>query len=140
VTRSGVEHAALARRLLAHQVAASSRDGRAAAIHVLDALFAQLAPLIGATGVLALFARSVVLAKAQCPGLKDLVITIDSLAAASAHVDRHFGAIADEDIDECATVLCATFLALVSRFVGDHLTVQLVMRAWPDVDVVKEPK
>ena len=124
--------------LLNHERGAA-RDDREAAPRVLDKMFAQLAPVVGDRGVIAVFVRSAVAAKAQCAALRSLAVTIDSLDAVDAKIRDHFATVEDTEATECAIALCVEFVELMSRLIGASLTAQLIQRAWPEVDVKESP-
>jgi len=124
--------------LLKHERADAS-DDRAAAPRVLDKMCAQLVPIIGDAGIVAVFVRSAVTAKAQCTALHGLVVTIDSVDAVGAKVRDHFATVKDTEVAECAVALCAAFVSLMSRLIGSSLTTQLIQRAWPEVELKESP-
>ena len=132
MTKTRREHLELASTLLARERDATDADERAAATRLLEKLFFELTPLIGAGGVTALFARTVVIAKMDCRSIEALPSSADSLDAVRSRLREHFANVAREEVAACATALCATFLSLMSRFVGEPLTMRLVHRAWPD--------
>ena len=120
--------------LLEHERGRAS-DDRAAASRVFDKMFAELIPIVGDMGVVAVFARSAVIAKTQCPALEGLVITIESVGAVNGNIRDHFATVKESDVTESAVVLGAAFVALMSRLIGFPLTVHLLQRAWPEVDL-----
>jgi hypothetical protein len=113
---------------------------RTAATRTIAKMFFELVPLIGSGGVLALFARSVLHAKGRCKALEALVITVESIDAACGEIERRFAAIPVADVVDAGTTLAASFLALVSTFIGERLTLQLMQNAWPMIALVKESK
>ena len=117
---------------------ASADDHRVAASRLFVRLFDELAPLVGERGVIAVFARSTVHAKKRYDGLAKLVITVDSLGAVGEALRKHFDVTSVDQTTRGAVELCATFLELMSRLVGQDLILQLIQRAWPDIDVMKE--
>jgi hypothetical protein len=130
----------LAGSLVAHERAQGDVSDRIAATRTITKIFSELVPLIGSAGVLALFARSVLDAKATSKTLGAIVITVDSIEAARAELDRCFAATPDAEVVEAGTVLASSLLALLSTFIGERLTLQLLQNAWPMIAVVKEPK
>jgi hypothetical protein len=131
---------ALAGSLVAHECAQGDVSERTAVTRTIAKMFFELVPLIGSAGVLALFARSVLKAKARCKPLDALVITVESIDAACSELERRFAAIPTADVIDAGTTLSASFLALVSTFIGERLTLQLLQNAWPMIALVKEPK
>lgn len=128
----------LATSLLMHERRGAS-DDRAAASRVFDKMFAELIPIVGDRGVVAVFARSAVAAKSRCAALRGLVMTIDSVEAVGATIRDHLATVEDPAVVECAVTLCAAFVSLMSRLIGFPLTVQLLQRAWPEVDLKESP-
>ena len=114
-------------------------DDRAAAARVFDKMFAELVPIIGDRGVVAVFVRSAASVKARCPALAPLAVAPDSVGAVSANIRDHFASVGAEDVTACALALTAAFVALMSRLIGFPLTLQLLQRAWPEIDS-KEPR
>ena len=130
-------HLRTARAIFAFERAAAA-DERVAASRLFTRMFQELAPLVGERGVIAVFARSTVHAKKRYDGLAKLVITVESLDAVGETLRKHFGAVDVDHVAEGAAELCATFLELMARLVGHHLILQLIQRAWPEVDLMKE--
>jgi len=130
----------LATSLVEHECAQHHASERAAATRTIAKIFFELVPLIGSAGVLALFARSVLAAKPQCKALEGFVLTHDSIDAACTEIDRCFAAIPVADVARTGAALVASFLALMSMFIGERLTLQLLQNAWPMIALVKEPK
>jgi hypothetical protein len=123
----------LARRLLARE---GLSDGGAAeeataAERVYDKLSARLAVLLGPLGVRALFARSARLVEPEYPRLAELA-TIEGVTNLRGCLQTLDPAVATET----AVALFGTFLALVTTFVGDRLTTELLRGAWP---MIEEP-
>lgn len=105
-----------ARQLLSHE-ANSGRAGETAAARVYDKLEGRLSPLLGTTGVQLLFARSAKLVKIPPEKLRE------RLAARDPAVSP----------DE-AIALFASFLTLITTFIGDRLTAQVLRSAWPALE------
>ena len=132
------EIASLAAKLLEHERRSASGD-RAAASRVFEKMFVELMPIVGERGVVAVFVRSAVGAKTECTPLEGLVLTIDSVGGVNANIRDHFATLQDHDVDACAVALCGAFVALMSRLIGFPLTLQLLQRAWPAVDLKETP-
>lgn len=109
-------------RLLAHEAA---QDSVGAAGRVYEKLEQQLAPLVGAAGVQALFMRSAKLAQGEFADLAQASI-FEGSAALRERLAGPRGIAQQSAID-----LFATFLALVTEFIGERLTHQILRRAWP---------
>jgi hypothetical protein len=128
-----------ARRLLAHEAAAGSTDGLAttAACRVYDKLHAHLAPLVGVAGVQLLFARSAKLAQGEFAFFAEISIFEDSTKLRE-RLQAQDPAVATES----AAALFGTFFALLTTFIGERLTGQVLRSAWPTLDEAapREPK
>jgi hypothetical protein len=126
---------ALARNLLAHEASVGGRDASTAAGRVYDKLFAQLAPLVGASGTELLFMRSAKLLVHEFPSLANV-----SMLQGSAPLRDALRA-PDPVAAESAAALFGTMLTLVKGFIGERLTAQALRRAWPTLeDIVTETK
>jgi hypothetical protein len=131
----------LAARVLAHECAEDPASGRAAAAaRMFERLFLELAPLIGSAGVIALFSRAVMRTKSKRVAVEGLAITLEPLDVMEQHLRTHFAALSERDAAECAVALWAMLVSLMANFIGEPLTLQVIQRAWPAVDVAKESK
>ena len=121
-----------ARQLLAHEAAAGSADARAAtaAGRVYDKLHAHLAPLVGDAGVQLLFVRSAKLAQGDFAWLTEV-----SILEGSTKLRECLQAQDPPIATESAAALFGTFFALLTTFIGERLTTQVLRRAWPTIDV-----
>ncbi len=117
-----------ARRLLAHESAAGSADERAttAAGRVYDKLQVHLAPLVGAAGVHSLFVRSAKLAQGEFTCVAEATI-LEGSTKLRERLQAQDPAVATES----AAALFGTFFALVTTFIGERLTTQVLRSAWP---------
>lgn len=122
----GVTQFERARRLLAHEAATAGNAAgpTTAASRVYDRLLEQLTPLVGATGVQALFVRSAKLVQGEFGGVAQLSIFE---GAANLRALLHSKQLAGESV----VALFATFLTLITTFIGERLTSQVLRRAWP---------
>ena len=120
-----------ARRLLAHEGAASSaEDGAAAAAgRVYDKLHAHLAPLLGVIGVQSLFVRSAKLTSGEFSGLAEVSI-LEGSEKLREHLQERGSA---GDVDSAA-ILFGSFLELLTTFVGERLVTQVLRSAWPTIE------
>lgn len=118
-----------ARDLLAREGTMASADECAtAAGRVHDKLVAHLAPLLGPVGVRALLARSATLVS------KDFSFFLDlSMSADSTNLQICIRAQDPADAADSAAALFGTFLTLITAFIGERLTAQVLQRAWPTV-------
>jgi len=110
----------------------------AAAGRVCLALFEAFAPVIGAGGVHALLARSVKLAGAEAPCLKELELTSyqpdnDPRVAQRQLVDC-LSELEPGAASKAATALYASLFGLMTRFIGEKLVFQIMKRAFPAID------
>jgi hypothetical protein len=119
-----------ARRLLAHEAAAVSADEPGpVAGRVFDKLHENLVPLLGAAGVDALFARSVMLVQAR-----HAIFGEASVLGGAPRLRACLRA-GDPDIStESAAALFGTFLALLTTLIGERLTAQALRSAWPTLE------
>ena len=117
-----------ARRWLAHDASTDTdaTPSATAAGRVYDKLHAHLAPLVGVVGVDLLFTRSAKLVQGEFASplersatLRDRLQTIDP---------------------ESAVKLFGTFFSLVTTFIGERLTTQILRRAWPTLDETTPPE
>jgi hypothetical protein len=128
MTRPSAAQAKRARQLLESEGDCHSAEAcAAAAARVYDKLDAQLVPLLGPAGVHALFMRSAKLAQPELASLAGVATSLESAASLRAWLrsPERTGAI------ETAAVLLGTFLELVTTFIGERLTVQVLCKAWP---------
>jgi hypothetical protein len=126
-----------ARRLLAHEGAACTAGSAAttAAGRVYDKLEAHLAPLLGATGVQSLLVRSAKLAQQEFKDLADV-----SIFEGSTKLRDRLRAQDSAVTTESATALFATFFALLTTFIGERLTTQVLRSAWPMIEETPPPE
>ena len=124
-----------ARRLLAHEGAAVSADSCAtAAGRVFDKLTSHLAPLVGAAGVQALFARSAKLAKGEVACLAE-ASTLSSVTLREC-LQAQDPAIAMQSAAE----LFGTFISLITTFIGERLTTEVLRSTWPTFEETASPE
>lgn len=118
-----------ARLLLAHEGGLEGQAEHAvAAERVYDKLHAHLAPILGSAGVRALLARSVKLIRDRFPFLE--VAVVESSTKLRECLQARESAVAGES----AASLFGTFFALLTTFIGERLTTQVLRRAWPTID------
>lgn len=117
---------ATSRRLLVLEGAADSAHAWAvAAGRVYDKLHAHLDPILGVAGVQALLVRSARLAHDDFTCLK---------AAAVGDSTKLRECLQAQDVAiaaETAVALFGHFFALITAFIGEPLTSQVLRRAWP---------
>ena len=97
-------------------------------------LEALLAPLIGRHGVRTLFVRSLRLAQ-----LEGLAISEGSAADQAANpgdqLSDYLHGVAPQAAAKAAAVVIATFLRLLTTFIGARLTSQVLRGAWPKIEL-----
>jgi len=139
VTRASPTQLERARRLLAYEPVPGSADERAAtaASRVYDKLHAHMAPLVGDAGVQLLMMRSAKLVQGEFAGLAEV-----SVLEGSAKLRERLLAEDPAVAPESAAALFGTFFALMSTFIGERLTTQVLRSAWPTIEetVPREPK
>jgi CheY-like chemotaxis protein len=122
--------------LLAHSGA--SEDGASAtAGRVYAALFESLAPVIGEAGVRALFERSLKLTQAGFAWLEEIQVTAEPIASRVQLEAQVVACLSKRDAASAtatATAVYATFLRLLTDFIGDSLVRQIVKSAFPIVE------
>jgi hypothetical protein len=117
--------------LLALEGAASGADDAvaAAAGRVYDKLHLHLAPLLGSIGVQSLFVRSAKLTPDQFAALADV-----SILEGSTKLREHWRAPGSAVDAGSAAALFATFLSLLTTFIGERLVTQVLRSAWPTIE------
>jgi len=120
-----------ARRLLVNEGAAGVADELAAtaAGRVYEKLHAHMVPLVSAAGVQLLFARSAKLVRAEFACLADFP-RLEGPTELCACLQAQDPAVAMA----AATALFGTFIALLTTFIGERLTTQVLRSAWPTIE------
>lgn len=116
----------LARRLIALEATcdASSIAGESEAVRVCEKLRVPLAKFLGIDGYRSLMARALAMAKAEIP----------SLGPVQLKSDGSLDGIGPKDA-EAEVVILVHLLALLVTFVGERMTVRLVLDGWPDASL-----
>jgi hypothetical protein len=115
--------------LLAYEGAAGSADECAtAAGRVYEKLEARLAPLLGSAGVQALLVRSARLAQGDFPLLA--VAVPEGPTKLRECLQAQDPAVATES----AAALFGNFFTLLTTFIGERLTTQVLRGAWPTIE------
>lgn len=138
MARTTEAHVDVAGRLLAQERVggASAEDHAAAAARVYEKLFNRLAPLIGAAGVQALFARSVKVSRVKFPCLARLP-AVGGSADGNAEVRqlaRCLSTLEPETASAVAIGLYANLIALLTTFIGAGLVSKVLDSAFPSID------
>src|SRR5665647_466041 len=117
-----------ARQLLAHEADAGSEHERAtpAAGRVYDKLCAQLAPLVGETGIQMLFMRSARLVQGDFASVAE-VSSLEGSTKLRERLQSRKPALPSES----AEALFGIFFTLITTFIGERLTTQVLREAWP---------
>lgn len=120
----------LAQQLLVDEAAAnpSSGENTPAVVGVLEKLRRPLSALAGVTGFHAVLARALTLAQAHVPSLNVVQIKPDSSLAG-------FHELPHDQAAEGSVLLTAQLLGLLMAFLGEDLTLRLVLDIWPDLSV-----
>jgi hypothetical protein len=120
-----------ARRLLVYEGAAGVADECAAtaAGRVYEKLHAHMVPLVSAAGFRLLFARSTRLTQGEfaCFAESSRLDGSTELCACLQAQERAVAMAA-------ATALFGTFIALLTTFIGERLTTQVLRSAWPTIE------
>jgi hypothetical protein len=115
--------------LLAHETDGAGEDATTAAGRMYDKLHAHLAPLVGDAGVQVLFVRSAKLTRGEFARFTEAPI-LDGATKLRECLHARDPAVTAES----ATLLFGTFFALITTFIGERLTTQVLRRAWPILD------
>lgn len=129
-------HVEIAKRLLAQECGSGgdAEEHAAAAVRVYETLSRALAPVIGAAGVRALFARSVRLASTEFPCLGEIPMTAEPPEDGVQVAERLVGCLRKLKPaagSEVAAGLFAVLLGLMTKFIGERLVLQIVTTAFP---------
>jgi hypothetical protein len=128
----------LARRLLAHEVAAGNTSERteSAAFRVCEKLRPPISALAGVAGYRSLLSRALTLARAEAPSLGTVHVTADGslevLGELEPQVDK-------DQPGEDGVLLIAQLLGLFVDFIGAALTLRLVQDVSPHLRGTARP-
>ncbi len=111
------------------KLAAEANDPTTAAARLYDKLHAHLAPLVGDAGAQLLFVRSAKLTNGEFAWIATASI-LDGSAALRERLQTQDPPVRTEAV----AVLFGNFLTLVTTFIGERLTAQVLLRAWPTID------
>lgn len=107
----------------------SAGECAAAASRVYDTLHAHLDPLLGAAGVQALLVRSAKLTQREFSFLEGSLL--EGSTTLHQRLQAQEGAVAAN----AAAALFGSFFSLLTTFIGERLTTQILGRAWPTTEV-----
>jgi hypothetical protein len=124
----------LAERLIGYETVENKSSGAKtpAAFTACDKLRANLASLMGTTGIHALISRALARAKTEVPSLRAILVKADGSLAG---VDELGVQATPEELAGGSVVLVAQLLSLLVAFVGAELTLQMVREAWPKLSL-----
>ena len=119
-----------ANRLLTYEggLGGSADECAVAAQRVYDKLRAQFVALVGPAGFQVLFARSASLTRSQYPAFGD-----NAAVESSAKLRERLRAQEPGAVAAMAANLFAAFLSLITTFIGEQLTTEMLRRAWPEL-------
>ncbi len=138
MSRATEHHFRIAGRLL--QVESVEDDGvdMGAARRVLEKLNGDLAGLVGTVGVHALQGRALRLAQREYAVLREVQVN----ATAAGELDGLGRAAQDADAETIRAGLVALLghlIGLLASLMGEDLTLRLLRRVWPDLDLDDSP-
>jgi hypothetical protein len=124
----------LARRLVAHESGEYRTTGVRAQANfpACEKLRPPLAALVGSTGFSALLSRALALAGREVPWLRAVHVAADCSLEGMAELETH---LSPEQISDGKVALLAQLLGLLSGFIGESLTMQLLSEAWPKLSL-----
>ena len=117
--------------LAREQLGESVEERAAAAVRVYERLMLCLSPLVGASGVRALFARSVVLTTAEYPFFAGA--NFERPEAAVTTLQASLRGQHPEAVLHGAAALFGALITLLETYVGERVTAQVLRSAWPDL-------
>lgn len=120
----------LAARLLAEERDSSDSVNEPAAHRVCGKLGALISKLAGAAGYRSLLTRALALAQAKAPELKSVRVSPDGLLEGFAEANTGTDT---EQLAPGEVAIVAQLLGLLTTFIGEPLTRQLVKEAWPAI-------
>jgi hypothetical protein len=124
----------LARHLLAYEENAGrcSEATESATLRVYEKLRGNLCVLVGVAGFQALAFRALTLARSEVPGLDAVQVATDGKLQGISEIESPMKA--DENwTGKEGVILISSLLGLLLMFLGEALTMNLVLNVWPDV-------
>jgi len=121
-----------AKRLMAYEVNGdkSSEDNAPAMFRICEKLRPALSMLMGKSGFRALLSRALVVAGAEVQWLIAVHVKADGSLEGLEELHAQLDA---REFAEGGVVLLAQLLGLLVAFVGENLTLRLVLEVWPKV-------
>jgi len=109
-----------------------STGSTVAAFPIPEKLRPQLTTLMGNAGFRALFSRALALAKMEVPWLRAIQVNDEGVLQGWEELHSQPG---PDMFLEGRVVLAAQLLGLLVAFIGEKLTVRLVMEVWPKLSL-----
>lgn len=124
----------LAIRLIAYESVegAGSEPTEPAFVRVYEKLRRHLCVLAGIAGFQSLASRALTLARSEASGLSAVQITADGCLHGFGEADPQ---LSNHEAAEREVILIAQLLGLLFTFIGEALTLQLVLDVWPETDL-----
>lgn len=121
----------LAQRLHAHEIAEREASGAMgpASFRVYEKLRRPLCALAGIAGFQSLASRALTLARSESPSLAKVRIAADGNLQGSNEPDPQPDG---READKGEVILIARMLELLFLFIGEALTIRLVLDVWPE--------
>lgn len=120
----------LARQLLAATSAEASSAQDHAVINVTDRLKLALTKFAGPDSFASLLRRAVLLASAEVPALRSVIVGTDGRLQGLADTSSETG-----ETHEAALAIASHLLELLKTFIGMPFTIRLIRNAWPDISL-----
>jgi hypothetical protein len=123
----------LAQRLLHHEASAgnTSEPAESTTLRVYEKLRGNLCVLVGVAGFQALASRALTLARSEVPGLRAVQVAADGGLQRVNGIEPPMK-INGDWIDEEGVIFISSLLGLLLMFLGEALTMNLVLNVWPD--------
>ncbi|MEO8591669.1 MAG: hypothetical protein ABI432_19965 [Flavobacteriales bacterium] len=125
----------LATRLLAHEAGNASGQKDTATHRVCARFNVRLSRVAGPVGYRSLLSRALALAQIEASALSNVTVShdgkLEGLEETSTCGDK-------DEMKKAGVVLVAQFLGLLHALIGERLTMQLVMDAWPGASLDDE--
>jgi hypothetical protein len=121
----------LAERLLAYEAVegAGSEPTEPAFRRAYEKLRRHLCALVGIAGFQSLASRALTLARSEASGLRAVQIAADGSLQGIGELNSQLD---DHETGEAEVILIAQLLGLLFTFIGEALTLQLVLDVWPE--------
>lgn len=124
--------------LLDHALEHGSGDAVVALVSLHERLRTSLATVIGDNGVHVLLVRSLAIAGKEHPALRVLAPKAGDHEDWNRTLTVALGKLPRDEIVVHGVALYATFLALLTSFIGRPLTARILQTAWPETAITFE--